>query len=121
MDAGPERAGETVRHTASPKQWDQAQALRCAVVGESVVGWRDGVVDEGVRGDCSSRRSSGRAVTCFPSYLSLLSAGILAGIKFQTCRMCRLQDSAILHHCEAALARDTGGDVLDAERACILI
>ena len=120
MDAGPERAGETVRHTASPKQWDQAQALRCAVVGESVVGCRRaGVVDEGVRGDCSSRRSSGRAVTIF--LVSLLSAGILPGIRSRTCRMCRLQDSAIFRHCEAALARDTGGDVLDAERACILI
>ena len=30
------------------------------------------------------------------------------------CRLERLQDSAIFANCEAALARDTGGDVLDA-------
>ena len=77
------------------------------------------MVGEGVRGDCSSRRSSGRAVTIF--LVSLLSAGILAGIRSRACRLERLQDSAIFRNCEAAYARDTGGDVLDAERACILI
>jgi hypothetical protein len=70
------------------------------------------MVGEGVRGDWSSRRSSGRAVTCL--LLSLSSAGGLATIGYPTCRLERLQDSAMLHHCEAALARDTGGDVLDA-------
>ena len=70
------------------------------------------MVDEGVRGDCSSRGSSGRAVTIF--LVSLLSAGIFTTIRSRTCRLERLKDSAIFRHCEAALARDSGGDVLDA-------
>jgi hypothetical protein len=70
------------------------------------------VVGEGVRGDCSSRRSSGRAVTCL--LFSLSSAGIFTRIGSRACRLERLQDSAIFDICEAALARDTGGDVLDA-------